>query len=618
MYREYYQLNRKPFAGAFAGKVVGPGGGPFAGPVSGPFAGPFVGPLSGAVADRHENDFFWPGGSFAGALARLRQGLGNGGILLLSGGAGSGKSCLLHHLAANFPRHLLWAMVADAGLPRLEFYQSIAAGFGLAGECSSKVAFLIQFSHFLHQAAAEGRQVVLLVDNGHRLSQEMLEELRLLAGLKKGDSRLLTIILAGREPLGALLERPKNRQLRRSLAANVLLAPLGVEQTGDYIRHRLEVAGAVSSPFTTEAVAGIHACSEGNPRRINTLGEHLLLAGAAAGSPCIDHELVADVVGKLGLPSKAMPEPPPVAGADNRKGLAGRRLLISAAAFAAASLLLAGLLHLYLEPGGRMESLSVIPAPTPLPTSLPPALLLPPSLSPGPLPIKRQEELPSSAPPPLAEGGGGGERGEELAQSPPSVATALLPTALSPGPLPIKRQEELPSSAPPPLAEGEGADEKEDEPSPIPLPIVEVEGGGESVQMAVEEAQVEQAPQPPLEPRRLRLPLQANLARLTPGAAVELERFVGKLGEYPRATLLVKGYVSSDNHSPENVALSRQRAVAVQQLLLAAGVEEERVTIQGMGALEPLASNATPAGREKNRRVEIEVVDDGTRPLQER
>ena len=90
-----------------------------------------------------------------------------------------------------------------------------------------------------------------------------------------------------------------------------------------------------------------------------------------------------------------------------------------------------------------------------------------------------------------------------------------------------------------------------------------------------------------------------------------LAEFVETLLQYSDAKILVKGFVSSNNDTLENTQLSEKRAISVQKLLMNRGIPEAQIEIRGMGIQDPIATNDTPAGRLKNRRVEIEVIDDG-------
>ncbi len=118
-------------------------------------------------------------------------------------------------------------------------------------------------------------------------------------------------------------------------------------------------------------------------------------------------------------------------------------------------------------------------------------------------------------------------------------------------------------------------------------------------------------PLPPMEPEKVFLGLQPNTLKLTRKANVIFASFVEILLQYPDAKVLVKGYVSSDNDTLENMKLSEERAESVQQLLIKRGVAAMQIEVKGMGIQDPIATNSTRAGRLKNRRVEIEVIDDG-------
>jgi len=115
----------------------------------------------------------------------------------------------------------------------------------------------------------------------------------------------------------------------------------------------------------------------------------------------------------------------------------------------------------------------------------------------------------------------------------------------------------------------------------------------------------------PLEPRKVMLPLQPNSMKLTRAGRNNLSSFVEKLQNYPKATIMVKGFVSSKSNSPENIRLSEARALSIYKMLLKDGIEAEQIEMEGMGNKEPIASNGTRAGRAKNRRVEITVIGDG-------
>ena len=115
----------------------------------------------------------------------------------------------------------------------------------------------------------------------------------------------------------------------------------------------------------------------------------------------------------------------------------------------------------------------------------------------------------------------------------------------------------------------------------------------------------------PVLPQKIILPLAPNSLKLTTEAHKEYKEFVEKLKAYPKAKILVKGFVSATADSPENIKLSEERAIMVQKMLVASGIESTSMQIKGMSNREPIAPNNTSDGRTKNRRVEVIVVENG-------
>jgi general secretion pathway protein A len=126
--------------------------------------------------------------------------------------------------------------------------------------------------------------MVLFIDEAQDLSDEMLEEVRLLSNLETDDRKLLQIVLLGQPELRERLERPELRQLRQRITVRYHLGPIDPEETEAYILHRLSVAGSHGRPaFTPRAVRTIHRCSRGVPRLINAICDKSLLAGYVEG-----------------------------------------------------------------------------------------------------------------------------------------------------------------------------------------------------------------------------------------------------------------------------------------------------------------------------------------------
>jgi len=573
--------------------------------------------------------FWWVGKKQRNSLAALNQGIfEEQGFLLLSGDAGTGKTTLCRVLTEGFDHGVLWTALADPRLERLDLYNAIAAGFAFGGPFTSKVEFLLQIGQFLQQAGTAGKRVLLLIDDSHELSQELLEDLRLLVNLGNDQEKLLNILLVGRQELNHLLEQPKNRAIYQRLTVREEIIPLTGGETEEYLVHRLLAAGAEEKLFTDAAVRAIYTLSGGVPQQINALAEQALMVGAGRRLPVIGDEAVLNCARSLGLAVDLIDSVDTPGAAGFAGGLAtsqkepgtpqsgrkpGRRLFSGKGRWATA-LAVGGLLlgSYYLFDGvpssPQRERLSLAKENPPAGVST--RLSQEESILP---------EISETVPPPELSSGTSGELSfpeQQPHQEPPHE------------PPPVVQAAEKFSAA----AAGEPAEEKQSDPRPDPLagglvqdlpapPLaklsaelvkVRLEPEQDSAMVEEEVAALPVAPAAfPFELRRITLVILADELTLTRASTRELNAFAEKLRDYPQATLLVKGYVSSLSNSPENIELSSDRAFAVKELLVARGIAAERIIAQGMGNLEPIASNATALGRRQNRRVEIEVLSDG-------
>jgi general secretion pathway protein A len=152
---------------------------------------------------------------------------------------------------------------------------------------------------------------VLIVDEAHLLSEELLEEVRLLSNLETYDDKLLQIVLVGQPELDLKLDSRGLRQLKQRIALRTHLGPLNFEETQRYIEQRLEIAGANSnagSLFSSKAVSAIYRFSCGFPRLINTLCENSLITAFARQEPTISAEIVKFVAKEFRLDKGALAE----------------------------------------------------------------------------------------------------------------------------------------------------------------------------------------------------------------------------------------------------------------------------------------------------------------------
>ncbi len=208
---------------------------------------------------------------------------------------GTGKTTLINALLQSLSNDIISTTVPDPGLEKLDFFNFIAAGFGIEKEFLTKGAFLTHFRKFLIQADEEKKKVLLIIDEAQLLTQEMLEEIRLLSNIEKTDAKLINIFFIGQNEFNEILNRNQNRAVRQRLTLNYNIDPLTPDETREYIRHRLNVAGSIYPNFHEEAIQDVFLYSGGFPRRINVICDHCLLFGYVKEKKTIDSSIEKNV-----------------------------------------------------------------------------------------------------------------------------------------------------------------------------------------------------------------------------------------------------------------------------------------------------------------------------------
>jgi len=545
--------------------------------------------------------FMWFGEKHKEALATLKYGiLDNKGFLLLTGDVGTGKTTLINSLIQSLSDDIICISVPDPSLSKLDFFNYIASSFGIDQEFLSKGAFLVRFRKFLLEAHENNKKVLLIIDEAQLLTQELLEEIRLLSNIEKTNTKLINIFFVGQNEFNEILNQDQNRAVRQRLTLNYNIDPLTPDETDEYIEYRLTVAGSAQSIFEPSAVQEIFLYSGGFPRRINVICDHALLTGYVKDSETINVGIVQECARDLKIPThfrrhdineftQNHPKPNPNTHSETvalkPKILENKKYRIGYVFIGIIAFVLFFCIFWWtLFPVNFQQFISDTNNHFNL--------------------LKNTGSLTDNSV----------HTENKIDQLKKTIDQSENPKQVKTKPKFIRIEDNKKIQIEKPLFQDELEEIHGNKGLPedvIKYPNASV-GPGDSIK---EENLYSSDQYDKIKKKILPLPKKNIIIRFKFNTNDFTEEGFDKLKDYadvfimhPGTKILIKGYTDSEGSQEYNVKLSEFRANIVRSFLLGRGAKSSQIEIKGLGSITPIESNSTSWGRMMNRRVEIEIV----------
>jgi len=223
-----------------------------------------------------------------------------GGFIVLTGKAGTGKTTLLRALHQRLDEDTAVSYVFNTALSFDGIVEWLLEDLGIAKPEESPERRLAALRRFLLERERAGQKTIIIIDEAQNLDAARLERISLLATAEGAPSKLLEVLLVGQPELAAKIDHPALRHIRRRISLRCHVPPLGTGDTHEYIRTRLQVAGAPDMAlFTDHAIRRIARYSGGIPRLINVLADHCLLFAYADHKRRVDRSIVSQAIAYL-------------------------------------------------------------------------------------------------------------------------------------------------------------------------------------------------------------------------------------------------------------------------------------------------------------------------------
>ncbi|MEC4746951.1 AAA family ATPase [Methylomicrobium sp. Wu6] len=249
--------------------------------------------------------FFFDHGDYSRVLNRMIDSLLAGrGLMVVAGPIGTGKTTLSQKLMVSIPEKTRIIWIGEPPDTSDELLLFLTQELHISSESSGRVFVLRDIKEQLLKFHNEGNRCLLMMDEAHKISDDVLECVRLLNNLEQGGIKLIQMLLIGQEEFLDKLSQPNLESFKQRIAWLESIGKMTPLQTHEYILHRLKVAGSQSRIFTDDAIEIIVHAARGTPRLINTFCDRALRISYESQKTLVDLDSVRQAADEIGLGSE--------------------------------------------------------------------------------------------------------------------------------------------------------------------------------------------------------------------------------------------------------------------------------------------------------------------------
>lgn len=262
-------------------------------------------PFSNVVDSR----FYYNSPQQSQAITKLKYAIDTKkGLAVVIGNIGAGKTTLARRLLEELDEDHYEAallVIIHSSVSSEWLFKKFAMQLGVRHIPDHKLELLGEIYKRLNEINEEGRKAVVLMDEVQMLnSKEIMEEFRGLLNMESSEGKMVNFIFFGLPELDEVLAL--DEPLKQRVATRIRLTAYSEENTREYIRHRLSVAGSTSEIFSLEAIRQIYKYSNGIPRLINTICDNALLESFLFKQAVVDEAVIKAVAVDLGLDTQKL------------------------------------------------------------------------------------------------------------------------------------------------------------------------------------------------------------------------------------------------------------------------------------------------------------------------